>query len=277
MALQEFFAMHTQYRGQDFYIAGESYAGHYIPAIAHKILRENTRGIKPHIPLRGIAIGNGWMNAAIQVLDYPQMTFQSCTAPHVATRKECEQLERYLNRRDVQRKLGVRKPFKACSEVGDFRRDGITPTDTLLPDLLDAEIRVLLYAGDQDFICNWIGYEHAANEMDWPGRDAFLRAPHTEYEGDDGISVGLLRSVRWKEKGMFGFFQVYRAGHLVPTDQPKAALLMINDFIDGIMGPVPFTATTEPGKDSLELQIHKPESGCCQSHGMSGRRRLRSY
>ncbi|KAF4745258.1 hypothetical protein FOZ63_023080, partial [Perkinsus olseni] len=87
MALQEFLAKHTQYRGKDFYITGESYAGHYIPAIAHKILRENTRGIEPHIPLRGIAIGNGWMNAAIQVLDYPEMAFQSCTAPHVATRK----------------------------------------------------------------------------------------------------------------------------------------------------------------------------------------------
>ncbi|EEQ99933.1 conserved hypothetical protein, partial [Perkinsus marinus ATCC 50983] len=66
MALQEFFAEYTQYGGKDFYITGESYAGHYIPAIAHKIWRENTKGIKPHINLRGLAIGNGWMNAAIQ-------------------------------------------------------------------------------------------------------------------------------------------------------------------------------------------------------------------
>ncbi|KAF4689715.1 hypothetical protein FOZ60_001216 [Perkinsus olseni] len=290
MALQEFLAKHTQYRGKDFYITGESYAGngHYIPAIAHKILREITRGIEPHIPLRGLAIGNGWMNAAIQVLDYPEMAFQSCTAPHVATRKECEyirqcsvylpvqipddeydmritskdgstgdigdaRLERYLNRKDVQRKLGVCKRFKSCSDVGDFSMDEITPTETLLPDLLDAEIRVLLYDGDQDYICNWIGYEHVANEMAWPGRDAFLRAPRYEYEGADGISVGLLRSIRWKEKGMFGFFQVYRAGHLVPTEQPEAALLMINDFIDGIMGPVPFTTTVESGNNSPEL------------------------
>ncbi|KAF4750007.1 hypothetical protein FOZ62_014069, partial [Perkinsus olseni] len=162
-------------------------------------------------------------------------------------------LERYLNRKDVQRKLGVCKRFKSCSDVGDFSMDEITPTETLLPDLLDAEIRVLLYDGDQDYICNWIGYEHVANEMAWPGRDAFLRAPRYEYEGADGISVGLLRSIRWKEKGMFGFFQVYRAGHLVPTEQPEAALLMINDFIDGIMGPVPFTTTVESGNNSPEL------------------------
>ncbi|EER14821.1 conserved hypothetical protein [Perkinsus marinus ATCC 50983] len=66
MALQEFFAKHTKYGGKDFYITGEDYAGHYIPAIAHKIWRENTKGIEPHINLRGLAIGNGWMNAAIQ-------------------------------------------------------------------------------------------------------------------------------------------------------------------------------------------------------------------
>jgi len=75
--------------------------------------------------------------------------------------------------------------------------------------------------------------------MEWAGRDAFQTAARYEYEDNNGISVGLLRSIRWKEKGMFGFFQVYRAGHLVPTDQPAAALLMINDFISGVLGPVP--------------------------------------
>ncbi|EER14146.1 hypothetical protein Pmar_PMAR004040, partial [Perkinsus marinus ATCC 50983] len=54
---------------------------------------------------------------------------------------------------------------------------------------------------------------------------------------DSGISIGKFRSATYQESGMFSFFQVYRAGHFVPTDQPKAALLMINDFIYGIFGP----------------------------------------
>ncbi|EER20167.1 hypothetical protein Pmar_PMAR003810, partial [Perkinsus marinus ATCC 50983] len=54
---------------------------------------------------------------------------------------------------------------------------------------------------------------------------------------DSGISIGKFRSATYQESGMFSFFQVYRAGHFVPTDQPEAALLMINDFIHGIFGP----------------------------------------
>ncbi|EER14385.1 hypothetical protein Pmar_PMAR010743, partial [Perkinsus marinus ATCC 50983] len=220
MALQEFFAEYTQYGGKDFYITGESYAGHYIPAIAHKIWRENTKGIEPHINLRGLAIGNGWMNAAIQ--------------------------------KDIQKKLGVDKKFKDCSlYVGKFSMDRLAPFDTLLPDLLDAEIKVLLYAGDQDYICNWIGYEHVADAMDWPGRDAFLEAPRYEYEDDDGTSIGLLRSISWKKKGMFGFFQIYRAGHFVPIDQPEAAHLMISDFLDGTLGRSSSRAVMSEGSPEL--------------------------
>ena len=55
---------------RDFYIFGESYAGHWIPAIAHKILQENkavqiTKNFV--IPLRGIGIGDGWTDPFFQL------------------------------------------------------------------------------------------------------------------------------------------------------------------------------------------------------------------
>jgi cathepsin A (carboxypeptidase C) len=43
----------------DFYLAGESYAGHYIPAFAKKILENDTSTI----PLKGILIGDGLTDA----------------------------------------------------------------------------------------------------------------------------------------------------------------------------------------------------------------------
>ncbi|KAG7628744.1 Peptidase S10 serine carboxypeptidase [Arabidopsis thaliana x Arabidopsis arenosa] len=45
-----------EYKGRDFYIAGESYAGHYVPQLAQTILVHNKN--QTFINLRGILIGN---------------------------------------------------------------------------------------------------------------------------------------------------------------------------------------------------------------------------
>lgn len=48
-------------------IAGESYAGHYVPAVSHRIHSYN-KNVAPDkkINLKGLAIGNGLTNPAIQ-------------------------------------------------------------------------------------------------------------------------------------------------------------------------------------------------------------------
>ena len=42
------------------------YAGHYVPAVAHKIYTHNKLGRGPRINLKGLAIGNGLTDPAIQ-------------------------------------------------------------------------------------------------------------------------------------------------------------------------------------------------------------------
>ena len=56
--LVDFFAEYPQLDGRELYIVGESYAGHYVPAIGHKIVEMNQAGEKP-MNLKGIGIGNG--------------------------------------------------------------------------------------------------------------------------------------------------------------------------------------------------------------------------
>ncbi|XP_062115555.1 serine carboxypeptidase-like 40 [Humulus lupulus] len=51
-----------EYKGRDFYISGESYAGHYVPQLAHTILYHNRRANKTIINLKGILIGNAVIN-----------------------------------------------------------------------------------------------------------------------------------------------------------------------------------------------------------------------
>ncbi|PON74314.1 Serine carboxypeptidase-like [Parasponia andersonii] len=51
-----------EYKGREFYISGESYAGHYVPQLAHTILYHNKRANKSIINLKGILIGNAVIN-----------------------------------------------------------------------------------------------------------------------------------------------------------------------------------------------------------------------
>ncbi|XP_052192670.1 serine carboxypeptidase-like 40 isoform X2 [Diospyros lotus] len=51
-----------EYKDRDFYISGESYAGHYVPQLAHTILHFNKKANATLINLKGIIIGNAVIN-----------------------------------------------------------------------------------------------------------------------------------------------------------------------------------------------------------------------
>ncbi|KAH6837878.1 serine carboxypeptidase-like 34 [Perilla frutescens var. hirtella] len=53
------FRRFPQFKSHEFYIAGESYAGHYVPQLAELIVEKNKKASKDnHINLKGIMIGN---------------------------------------------------------------------------------------------------------------------------------------------------------------------------------------------------------------------------
>ena len=45
-----------EYKNRDFYISGESYAGHYVPQLAHTIFQHNKKANKTLINLKGIIV-----------------------------------------------------------------------------------------------------------------------------------------------------------------------------------------------------------------------------
>ncbi|XP_039049984.1 serine carboxypeptidase 1-like [Hibiscus syriacus] len=51
-----------QYKTRDLFITGESYAGHYVPQLASYILSRNKSTYRTIINLKGIAIGNAWID-----------------------------------------------------------------------------------------------------------------------------------------------------------------------------------------------------------------------
>ncbi|XP_065204846.1 venom serine carboxypeptidase-like [Planococcus citri] len=74
-ALKQFFKMFPEYRDTDFYIAGESFAGKYVPSLAHYIHEENAGTGPFYINLKGIVIGNGFTDPET-MMAYSEYTYQ---------------------------------------------------------------------------------------------------------------------------------------------------------------------------------------------------------
>ncbi|PWA80932.1 peptidase S10, serine carboxypeptidase, Alpha/Beta hydrolase fold protein [Artemisia annua] len=55
-----------EYKPRDFYIAGQSYAGHYIPQLSKLIVQNNENGNQTRINLKGVAIGNAYVDGETQ-------------------------------------------------------------------------------------------------------------------------------------------------------------------------------------------------------------------
>ena len=138
-------------------------------------------------------------------------------------------IDAYLNRVDVRKALGVPggvKPWEECSSSVHRRMtpDWMLNYLTDFPELLADKIPVLIYAGDTDYICNWIGGKAAALAMEWPGKGAFNEALDADWLAGSG---------RVRSFGGFTFLQVFQAGHMVPRDQPEVALKMLDQFVAG--------------------------------------------
>lgn len=287
--LQAFFKEHPQLTKNDFYITGESYAGHYIPALASRVHQGNKKKEGIHINLKGFAIGNGLTQPDVQYKAYTDYALDNkliekpdydsinemipdceraikvCGTDGVSTcedafdvcnnifqsilqvagninyydiRKTCEgslcydfsNMETFLNQKTVRDALGVGDiEFVSCSSVvyDAMTRDWMRNLAVGVPALLEDGIKVLIYAGEEDLICNWLGNSRWVNGLAWSGQKDFGAAPTVPFVVE-GREAGQLKS-----HGPLSFLKVHNAGHMVPMDQPKAALQMLKSWMQG--------------------------------------------
>ncbi|KAK2424824.1 serine carboxypeptidase [Trifolium repens] len=287
--LQAFFKEHPQFTKNDFYITGESYAGHYIPAFASRVHQGNKAKEGIHINLKGFAIGNGLTNPEIQYKAYTdfaldnglinkeeydninklvppcQKAIEACgskggaacmTSRRICTeifdqimdiagdinyydiRKKCvgslcydfSKADTFLNTKTVRDALGVGDlEFVSCSSTvyNAMLQDWMKNLEVGIPALLEDGIKLLVYAGEEDLICNWLGNSRWVDAMKWSGQKEFTVSSSTPYLVDSE-EAGTLKS-----HGPLAFLKVKEAGHMVPMDQPKAALQMLKDWMQG--------------------------------------------
>eukprot|EP00743_Colponemidia_sp_Colp-15_P002093 GILK01002270.1.p1 GENE.GILK01002270.1~~GILK01002270.1.p1 ORF type:complete len:475 (-),score=74.65 GILK01002270.1:187-1569(-) len=79
-ALQQFFTLYPSLRRLPFYTFGESYAAKYLLNLATFIYQQNRQllqreSVSALINLRGLGIGDGWVDPLAHVLSYPQVAY----------------------------------------------------------------------------------------------------------------------------------------------------------------------------------------------------------
>lgn len=276
-----------EFRDRDFYITGESYAGHYIPAIGAYFLDEKT--LFKSMNFKGIGVGNGWTSPVWQYPEYAEFAYDNglidmqlynyvkeelikCqylirTRPEAASficdeaskwitgdparfnyydiRLPCDvsglcydfsNLRDFLGREDVRQELGVQtRKWASCTDdvYAGMSQDQLLDVEASVRKILNHERKlvVLIYYGDQDYICNWYGGKKWTDELEWNYKENYEKTKVSDWTRY-GKKLGEMKTY-----DNFTFLRVYNAGHMVPLDQPEAALHML----DQLIGRIPFT------------------------------------
>ncbi|KAG2076268.1 alpha/beta-hydrolase [Suillus decipiens] len=135
----------------------------------------------------------------------------------------------YLNKEDVMKKIGAQVEYVECPNApGDeFAKTG-DDARTLLPQLsalANSGMKILIWAGDADIICNWLGGHASVLAMDWYGNETLHNTPFANMT-INGAAIAAVQNV-----DNFTFARVYNAGHQVPAFQPQAALEIFSQVI----------------------------------------------
>lgn len=279
------------------HIAGESYGGHYVPAVAQIIVKHNSSVEDDQvIPLKSIMLGNPLVNPSLQTYKFVDMakaapygfisdsvaesygvyleycgkitagvcqplmrnSYTCQYAMHVCwelgisialsndrsvydIRETCtqgtncksdlasEMIEEHVNSPGFKQALGVDSSYKfrTCNMELNVRfalsGDFSTDYSAHIAYLLNKGVSVLVYAGDADFICNWMGNFEWIKVLKWHQSPLYDEPKLSPTEGNPewGDVPG-----EYYAAGDLVYIKVSGAGHMVPTDQPASAFEM---------------------------------------------------
>ncbi|KQJ90550.1 hypothetical protein BRADI_4g32421v3 [Brachypodium distachyon] len=283
--LQKWLERFPEYKGRDFYIAGESYGGHYVPQLATVIKFMNELHGTPFINLRGIFVGNPylddykngkgfveflwnhgvfsdevWAGILANCTFSPSDDWQCFVATHASQKGNidlyniyapiCLQsyygtyhsssylagydpcidhyTETYLNNLEVQAALHARinTSWSGCTDLG--YNDGPVSVVPTIKKLVEHGLSVWLYSGDMDSVCSITATRYSVKDLNLP-----ITKPWDPWYTPDSEVGGYVQQY----EGGFTFASVRGAGHLVPSYQPKRALVLLYSFLKGMLPP----------------------------------------
>ncbi|KAM0895118.1 hypothetical protein ACQ4PT_024044 [Festuca glaucescens] len=246
-----------EYKGRDFYIAGESYGGHYVPQLATVIKFMNELHGTTFINLRGIFVGNPyldeyknekgnleflWTHGVISDEAWAGILTNCTFSPSddwqcfvAANNPRLGDFDHY----NIYAPLCLQDPLTGTFSSTSY----LAGYDPCAPHYVKAylnnlEVQQAMHtrantswsscSGDMDSVCSITATRLSVKDLNLP-----VTKPWRPWYTPDSEVGGYVQQY----EGGFTFASVRGAGHTVPTYQPKRVLVLLYSFLKGMLPP----------------------------------------
>lgn len=155
-------------------------------------------------------------------------------------------VQAFLRRPDVVKALHATKheqPYRECNgQVSVRLRNRNSPASVhLLPELLEKGVKIMMFAGAEDLICNHVGVERTIENLVWLGERGWGANATAQVWSVNGTQVGewtedrnmtYVKVSSWGDARQKLTYQVNGASHMVGFDVPSISNDMIMRFMD---------------------------------------------
>ncbi|XP_057519645.1 serine carboxypeptidase-like 20 isoform X2 [Amaranthus tricolor] len=251
--LLKWFEVYKEFATNPFFIAGESYAGIYVPTLASEIVKGLDTGVKPVINLKGYLVGNGVTddkfdgNALIPFAhgmglisdelyqeivaqcagNYYDVTSDGCDLLLSKVNQNDEVATAWLNDKAVRKALhaddeNVAGPWELCTGRIAYNHDAGSMIK-YHKNLTARGYRALIYSGDHDMCVPYTGSEAWTKSVGYKVVDEWR--PWMCNDQVAGFTQGYEKNLT--------FLTIKGSGHTVPEYKPREALYFYSRFLSG--------------------------------------------
>jgi vitellogenic carboxypeptidase-like protein len=264
-ALLNFMALHPEIARNPIILAGESYAGTYLPLLAREIVQGNERGLA-ELDLRAIVLCDAWVDPMTQMAMDTTWAFahglissaqrnwlDACyrdRLPEVndAIQKLCglymtntaqtadpsfDPIYAYLNDPDVRAALHVPEHYPKMTQnwskqISDNYRAHVNDSYLhVVQELLDGGmLEVRVVSGLNDAKdCNFLGTAAWLDRLQGDAAYALQAARPAQWKDDQGNVIGFVQ-----HGGRLSWLKVMNAGHMAARDQPRLVHFILDSL-----------------------------------------------